>query len=207
MRIPAHKNRKKAMALPLTLIVLLVTGGLVGVSLYLIENMKTTTEMKIHDEARLNAALAGVERGKQWIYEKVDSGITPSHEASGAISSLTADENFKELLVKDGNSAPNPTFEFIMGDLKVEVRIYDLSYDPASTLEFERGMPPRMYITSDKTSIKAGTSYASSNDSEGNLGAGSPEKKLWNVYLVRAEATDIKSGISKYVEQAVSIKP
>lgn len=207
MRNPAQTRKKKAMALPLTLVVLLVVGALVGVSLYLIENMKTTTEMKIHDEARLNAALAGVERGKQWLYDKMDVRETPSHTVAGPVAALTADEQFKELLVRDGNSAPNPTFEFTMGELRVAVRIYDLSYDPASSLEFERGMPPRMYITSDKTGIKAGTSYASSNDSEGNLGAGSPEKKLWSVYLVRAEATDIKSGISKHVEQAVSINP
>ncbi|MGI6784339.1 MAG: hypothetical protein ACOX5A_08975 [Aminivibrio sp.] len=199
--------QRKAMALPLTLIVLLVAGALVGVSLYLIENMKTTTEMKIHDEARLNAALAGVERGKQWIYEKVKDGESPSHMAAGPISSLTSAEQFKELLVRDGNDAPNPTLQFEMGELKVEVRIYDLAYDPTSALEFEKGMPPRMYVTTDISNIKASSSNASSNDGEGNLGAGAQEKKIWNVYLIRATATDSESGISKYVEQAVSIKP
>ncbi len=50
------------MALPLTLIVLLVAGALVALSFYFIENMMTTTQMKTDDELRLNAALAGVER-------------------------------------------------------------------------------------------------------------------------------------------------
>lgn len=201
------KRQRKAMALPLTLIVLLVAGALVGVSLYLIENMKTTTEMKIHDEARLNAALAGVERGKQWIYEKVKDGESPTHMATGPISSLTSTEQFKELLIRDGNDAPNPTLQLDIGELKVEIRIYDLAYDPTSTLEFEKGMPPRMYVSSNVQGIKQGSSFASSNDGEGNLGAGAQEKKIWNVYLIRATATDSKSGISKYVEQAVSIKP
>ncbi len=59
MKIP---GRKAGMALPLTLIVLLVAGALVALSFYFIENMMTTTQMKTDDELRLNAALAGVER-------------------------------------------------------------------------------------------------------------------------------------------------
>lgn len=207
MRNPAQTRKKKAMALPLTLVVLLVVGALVGVSLYLIENMKTTTEMKIHDEARLNAALAGVERGKQWIYDKLEDNEAPALIAAGSIEEVTKEENFKELLVKSGHSAPNPTFEFKMGELDIYVRIYDLSYDPGANLEFVSGIPPRMYRTRDNESLKAGQSYASSNVGEGDLGAHEAAKKILKAYLVRAEARDEKSGISKHVEQAVFVTP
>ena len=57
------KNRI-AMALPLSLIVLLVAGVMVSVSLYFIQNMATVSRMKTEDEILLNAALDGVERGK-----------------------------------------------------------------------------------------------------------------------------------------------
>ena len=65
------------MALPLTLIVLLVAGSMVGVSLFIIENMTTTTKMQTDDELRMNAALAGIEQGKRWVITQVSGGYIP----------------------------------------------------------------------------------------------------------------------------------
>lgn len=198
MKTPAknlHINRKrKAMALPLTLIVLLVTGALVGISLYLIENMKTTTDMKAHDEARLNAALAGVERGKQWLLEQVDAG--------GDLPALVEGReieppDFEGLLVRD-------PIVFEESGARITVRIYDVTYDINDSLKFEPGFPPRIFQVADGGSLKASQSYASSNAAEGSTGAGSPDSARLGCYVIRSEVEMM--GIVKRVEQAVLLR-
>ena len=194
------------MALPLTLIVLLVAGAMVAVAFVFIENMMSTTKMKSDDEFRLNAAIAGLERGKAWLYDRIVSDDIPSLAAAGAINAVTASDDYKELLVSSGGAVPNPTLSFTLGDADVKVRIYDLAYDFGETLTFEPGIPPRMYRAREGGSLKAGQSYASSNAAEGNPGSGSPESKILKAYLVRSEAKT-KDGLLKYVEQALFVQP
>jgi len=205
-----NKNKRPGMALPLTLIVLLVAGAMVAVSFVFIENMMTTTKMKTDDEFRLNAALAGLERGKAWLYQRIASDDIPSLSAPGAINAVTASESFKELLVLDGGSVPNPTISFSLDDAEVNVRIYDLAYDFGEALTFQPGIPPRMYRAREGGSLKAGQSYASSNAAEGNPDSGSPESKILKAYLVRSEAIvnkGEKDEMSKTVEQAIFVQP
>ena len=87
------------MALPMTLVVLLVAGGMVAISFYFIENMMTTTKMKARDELRFNAAASGLERGKSWLLERIDDDEIPALIAAGSIASVTSSDNYKELLV------------------------------------------------------------------------------------------------------------
>lgn len=198
------------MALPLTLIVLLVAGAMVAVAFVFIENMMSTTKMKSDDEFRLNAAIAGLERGKAWLYDRIVSDDIPSLAAAGAINAVTASDDYKELLVSSGGAVPNPTLSFTLGDADVKVRIYDLAYDFGETLTFEPGIPPRMYRAREGGSLKAGQSYASSNAAEGNPGSGSPESKILKAYLVRSEAIvnkGEKDEMSKTVEQAIFVQP
>ena len=194
------------MALPLTLIVLLVAGAMVAVAFVFIENMMSTTKMKSDDEFRLNAAIAGLERGKAWLYDRIVSDDIPSLVAAGAINAVTASDDYKELLVSSGGAVPNPTLSFTLGDADVKVRIYDLAYDFGETLTFEPGIPPRMYRAREGGSLKAGQSYASSNAAEGNPGSESPESKILKAFLVRSEAKT-KDGLLKFVEQALFVQP
>lgn len=182
------------MALPLTLIVLLVAGALVGVSLYLIENMKTTTEMKIHDEARLNAALAGVERGKQWLLAEVDA----ENELPALVEGKDIDPpDYEGLLVTE-------PIEYEESNSKVIVRIYDVTYDIKESMVFKPGIPPRIYQVVEGGSLKASQSYASSNAAEGNTGAGSPDSSRLGCYVIRSDVE--MNGIKKRVEQAVLLR-
>lgn len=204
------ENKRPGMALPLTLIVLLVAGAMVAVAFVFIENMMSTTKMKSDDEFRLNAAIAGLERGKAWLYDRIVSDDIPSLVAAGAINAVTASDDYKELLVSSGGAVPNPTLSFTLGDADVKVRIYDLAYDFGDTLTFEPGIPPRMYRAREGGSLKAGQSYASSNAAEGNPGSGSPESKILKAYLVRSEAIvnkGEKDEMSKTVEQAIFVQP
>ena len=204
------ENKRPGMALPLTLIVLLVAGAMVAVAFVFIENMMSTTKMKSDDEFRLNAAIAGLERGKAWLYDRIVSDDIPSLVAAGAINAVTASDDYKELLVSSGGAVPNPTLSFTLGDADVKVLIYDLAYDFGETLTFEPGIPPRMYRAREGGSLKAGQSYASSNAAEGNPGSGSPESKILKAYLVRSEAIvnkGEKDEMSKTVEQAIFVQP
>ena len=142
--IGRKENKRQGMALPLTLIVLLVARAMVAVAFVFIENMMSTTKMKSDDEFRLNAAIAGLERGKTWLYDRIVSDDIPSLVAAGAINAVTASDDYKELLVSSGGAVPNPTLSFTLGDADVKVRIYDLAYDFGETLTFEPGIPPRM---------------------------------------------------------------
>ena len=211
MKSAGRKEKKRpGMALPLTLIVLLVAGAMVAVAFVFIENMMSTTKMKSDDEFRLNAAIAGLERGKAWLYDRIVSDDIPSLVAAGAINAVTASDDYKELLVSSGGAVPNPTLSFTLGDADVKVRIYDLAYDFGETLTFEPGIPPRMYRAREGGSLKAGQSYASSNAAEGNPGSGSPESKILKAYLVRSEAIvnkGEKDEMSKTVEQAIFVQP
>ncbi|NLT49164.1 MAG: hypothetical protein GXX92_12200 [Clostridiales bacterium] len=211
MKSAGRKEKKRpGMALPLTLIVLLVAGAMVAVAFVFIENMMSTTKMKSDDEFRLNAAIAGLERGKTWLYDRIVSDDIPSLVAAGAINAVTASEDYKELLVFSGGAVPNPTLSFSLGEADVKVRIYDLAYDYGETLTFEQGIPPRMYRAREGGSLKAGQSYASSNAAEGNPGSGSPESKILKAYLVRSEAIvnkGEKDEMSKTVEQAIFVQP
>lgn len=210
MRPVKRRGFRKGMALPMTLIVLLVAGGMVAISFYFIENMMTTTKMKARDELRLNFAASGLERGKAWLMERLDADETPALITAGAIESVTSSDNYKELLVAvsgDVLEATNPTISFTEGDVDIKVSIYDLAYDfIPETLKFERNIPPRMYRVREGGSMKAGQSYASSNAGEGNPGSGSYEKKILKAYLVKSVATT-KDGLVKSVEQALFVSP
>lgn len=191
-----HKKRKGA-ALPLTLIVLLVSGALVALSFYFIENMMTTTKMKTDDELRLNAALAGVERGKTWLLGQIDTGHMPTLTAAGDISALTSPD-YPELLV-------TPAITFSNGEAAVTVRIFDLSYEYTNALNFEQGIPPRIFRVQDGGSLRSGQSYASSNAAQGNPGAGVPSSSRLGSYLIRSEA--VLNNLTKRVEQAILMAP
>lgn len=200
-----HNGKRYGMALPMTLVVLLIAGGMVAISFYFIENMMTTTKMKARDELRFNAASSGLERGKSWLLERIDADEIPALIAAGSIASVTSSDNYKELLVAvsgDILNATNPTIAFTEGDVDIKVSIYDLAYDFTPSLKFDRNIPPRMFRAREGGSLKAGQSYASSNAGEGNLGSGSTEKKILKAYLVKSVAAT-KDGLVKSVEQAI----
>ncbi|GAB1401066.1 hypothetical protein MASR1M66_25260 [Aminivibrio sp.] len=180
----------------MTLIVLLVSGALVALSFYFIENMMTTTKMKTDDELRLNAALAGVERGKTWLLGQIDTGHMPTLTAAGIFPLSSPD--YPELLV-------TPAIAFNVGEAAVTVRIFDLSYEYTNSLNFEPGIPPRIFVVQEGGSLRSGQSYASSNAAEGNPGSAASSSSRLGAYLIRSEA--VKNSLTKRVEQAILMAP
>lgn len=185
------------MALGLTLVVLLVVGGLIPVSMLVVENLMSTTDARRDDGLRMNAALSGVERGKEWLLREVRAGRVPSLTGTEPLGPLSPD--FSELLV----DVPQ-TFD--AGDASVTVSIYDLTYGDSEDIVYAQGIPPRIYIAAfEGEDLRAGSPYSDTNVSGGNPGAGVPGEGRIRTYLVRSRAS--LGGVSKQVEQAILIRP
>lgn len=204
---------RKAMALPMTLVVMLIAGVMVGVSMYFIENMMTTTKMKTDDELRLNAVLAGVEIGKELIIQSfVNENYIPRREDFNTLVTSndidTADSRFTFLVANDKSNSALQRTGIMIDNVSVDVYVYDLAYETASGVVFVEGMPPRMRDIWDPSeqegqSIIQGQSYASSNRGGGSSSSGTSDFEN-GFYLVRSIAS--LNNISKTVEQAVRLR-
>lgn len=206
---------KRGMALPLTLIVLLVAGAMVAVSLYLIENMAMTTKMKTDDELRMNAAAAGLERGKQWIVESftVDKYIPKRDDSDQLVTSsdmsgaLTSNPKFDFLVAQNKAGSPGVLDGTVEG-VTYKAVVYDLTYRAADGVTFVAQMPPEMrFLWSDSAlegmSAIQGQNYASSNRGGSHGGPGSVEGE-YGFYLVRS--TSVLNGIEKVIEQGLRMR-
>lgn len=213
-RSQVFSKRKKGMALPLTLIVLLVAGAMVAVSLFLIENMATTTKMKTDDELRLNAAIAGVERGKQWVVGHVLDGKIPRRKdsdgdslvSSADVSNPKSTQPFGYLI--SFVESDEGYLTFTEDNVDVKVWIYDLAYEPASDFSFVQNLPPQMrdFWQSDflnGMSAVQTQSYASSNRG-GAAGGGGTLEAEFGAFLIRSRSS--LNGIEKVVEQSVVMR-
>ena len=208
---------RRGMALAVSLIVLLVAGMMVGVSMYLVENMMGTTQMKINDEVLLNAALSGVEKGKELLFQKkeTDKALPRRSDPETGIAGADLKPPFDVLKVDVGGT----TFTTPEG-VQVDFVVYDLDYsieEGEEIPDFEKGIPPIITFVSggggggssdiEATSSQASwQSYTAINRSGGPYdndpveGAGSIAS---NAYLVRSTAT--YKEFSKTVEQAIAL--
>lgn len=206
---------RRGMALPLTLIVLLVAGSMVGVSLFIIENMTTTTKMQTDDELRMNAALAGIEQGKQWVITRVSGGDIPRRKdadgddvvTSADISAAAASPPFSYLVAYDKDDTPG-TLNFTMENANVGVVIYDLAYKAGTGTTFSVSMPPEMRSLwnenlLDGMSAIQSQSYASTNRG-GSSGGGTSIMGELGFYLIRSTAS--LNAIEKTIEQSVVMR-
>lgn len=216
--------RRKGLALPLALIVLLVAGMIVAVSMYIVENMANTARMHVDDQRRLNAALAGAEFAKQRILDSVlAGGPLPSSRQTSSLIVTLADveedrETFSAFIARRGVSE----FRFDETDVAFDdpsisfaVFVYDLRYEPGENLLFSRGFPPRMRWEpsvsgggggggAGGTSLVQNPSYGSSNRGVSPVGQSSANQEI-GYYLVRSTASTA-DGLSTTVEQSVVVR-
>jgi len=205
---------RTGMALPMTLVIMLVAGAMVAVSMYFVENMMVTTKMKTDDELRMNAVQAGVEIGKELIVKSiVNENFIPRRENFDELVTSddidNADSNFTFLVARDKSNALLRRTGIMIDNVSVNVHVYDLAYETASGTVFVPGMPPRMRDIWDPSeqegeSAIQGQSYASSNRGGGSGPGGGTSEFENGFYLVRSTAS--LNNISKTVEQAVRLK-
>lgn len=208
------------MVLPFALLVLLVAGGIVAMSMVLVENLMNTTRMKTDDELRLNAAVSGAEFGKQRIINSVLlDGFLPTRNTETTSPVVTSadiamdDTHFTSLVArgKTGAQFIFNTEDVNVGDptMKVTIYVYDLGYEPGTGIVFSKGFPPRMrYIfpvdDSEGATFIQAQSYGNSNRGISPLGQDGMEAVL-RYYLVSSTAVT-SDDISVTVEQSVVVK-
>lgn len=201
---------RRAIALPLVLVVLLVGGALVTAALYMTENYYSSARQMVTGTRLYNAAVSGIEIGKAWIYENVKSGKIPHWEDKDGDGILSSDDRpdsaayvYEALLAKIG-MADSGVFEEITEDgIKLHIVVYDLVYEPDPDLNYERGFPPRIRPQVDDISAVTGPSYPSAN----RVGSGverTMEEGDMAIYLIRCIATYKDRTIT--VEQAVVMR-
>ena len=208
-------SKERAMALPVSLIVLLVAGMLVGVSMYLIENMASVTRMKSDDELRMNAALAGLEVGKRWIVHSinVDNHIPRRLNPDSLVTSAdmagahTSTPQFAFLVARNRTNQFGNLTGSVEG-VPYEFTVYDLGYDVAEGVTYTSDMPMSMFLPPGTDYLEGGSlvqrqSYASSNRGVGSGGIYETEME-YGFYVVRSTA--VLNGIEKTIEQGVRMR-
>lgn len=202
------------MALPLSLVMLLVAGMLVGLALYIVENMTAVIGMKSDDELRMNAALAGIEEGKRWISDSIESGFIPRREKYGQlvtsadmVGAESTNPPFEFLVARDRNNDKGVRPGAVEG-VAFESVIYDLTYDVATGVTFAAEMPLNMKIPPNFEDLEGGSliqtqSYASSNRGLGSGGVFDSTGE-YGFYVIRSTAR--LNGIEKVIEQGVRMR-
>ncbi|MGB4208717.1 MAG: hypothetical protein WBJ42_01055 [Thermovirgaceae bacterium] len=147
-------RKMKAMALPLTLIFLLVGAVLVGGALYVVENMFSTSSHVVSDSQLYNAAQSGIEQGKMAILENRKDLDRVEREYEGNLDKIRAikkdsqfplDEDLQEMPI-DGL----PGVEVTVDILDCNYRLEGLSFSPNQPGKEElsqaqrEALPPRV---------------------------------------------------------------
>lgn len=186
---------RKGMTLAVVLIVMLVGTVLVGMSLYMAENLHTTTQMFVARGVEYNETVQGIEIGKAWIYNYLKTnGKLPGVEISGDIDSAD-----KIQLMKTAS-----------GDLTVYV--YDLSYEESDVTvagSARTTFPPRLTLASSATSTGGSALYQGSYyGSQKGKGTSDTTGAAGNygAYLIRSVYSDT-SGRRRMLDEALIVDP
>jgi len=206
-------RKNPGFTLPMVLIVLILGSVLIYVTYGMVTNLFTTSSNVVEDLELYNAALDGVERGKNWILNaRTTYGRLPRWEASDPSGELspsdlsgTGEDWYSILIVQDLANNPG-NMAYSKGSIQVNVNIYDMNYVPSGVVsgDYQPGFPPKMLFSAGEAAMSQhmGSSYASSNRGEGSVGEDSGV--TLGYYLIRSRATFEDQ--EQEIEQAVMIR-
>lgn len=139
MKIPKDARQKSAMALPLTLVVLLFGTVLVATAFYIVQNMYSTSRQVVTHSQLYNAAQSGLERGRADLWENRESLGTDEIIFDGDIESL-----YVKIVDSNGNpvGVMGPLELDVEPDIRVKIEFFDTNYDVGS-YTFSPEMPPQ----------------------------------------------------------------
>lgn len=142
--IPSRKT--KAMALPLTLVFLLVGAVLVGGALYVVENMFSTSSHIVWQTQLYNAAQSGIEQGKMALVENRKNLDQEEREYTGISDEVRA--------IRKGSSDPLDKEEGLwnmpvdgLPGVEVTVDILDCNYRLDPSLSFSPDQPGKEEVS------------------------------------------------------------
>jgi hypothetical protein len=206
------RKKRKAIALPLVLVIVLVGGALVAAAFYITENYYSSSKQVVTSARLYNAAVSGIEEGKGWIYKNMKLGHIPrwtDEDGDGMLSESdkpTDAEYIYEALIAKVSSTDEGVFDITTEDgIKLHVVVYDLAYEPHPDLtdDYEKGFPPRIRPQLEEGSSVVRPSYAVAGRGRGSTGEGAPGSDI-GVYLIRCTA--IYKDRTSTAEQAVAMR-
>jgi hypothetical protein len=188
---------RRGMTLAVVLLVMLVGTVLVGMSLYMAENLHSTTQMFVTRSVEYNETVRGTEIGKAWIYNHLKTnGSLPS------IGTISGDIDSADKIQLTKIPAGSLT-----------VYVYDLNYDASKVTVSGtalNGFPPRLVLSG--ASVTAGGNSAVYQGSYygQQYGKGTSESSGvttgYGLYLVRS-VYDSGAGRQRILDEAVIIDP
>ncbi len=183
VRNPLEKGlrKRRAMALPLALVVLLVAGVLVAGSMYLIENMTSVNQAKVDDELRMNAANSGIEAGKRWVFQSIGGSVALRRRPDWG-KELSATAVISDLQVA--------RFSSVVDGVDVESVVYDVLFE---------GVAPGLDFGGDSMPLFGRSSLSSYDHSTGYA-----PQPVQGAYVIRSRAA--YKGIEKVLEQGLVVR-
>lgn len=126
LRKAPHKHNV-GMALPMTLIFLLVGAVLVGTALYVVENMFSTSRHVVTETQLYNAAQSGIEQGRMVLWEKREALDLDEREYDGDLDSIRARREGASLTLDEEEGLWGMSVDGL-SNLTVTVDILDCNY-------------------------------------------------------------------------------
>jgi len=206
------REKRRAIALPLVLVIVLVGGALVAAAFYITENYYSSSKQAVTSARLYNAAVSGIEEGKGWIYKNIKLGHIPrwtDKDGDGMLSAAdkpTGAKYIYEALIAKVSSTDEGVFDITTEDgISLHVVVYDLAYEPHPDLtdDYEKGFPPRIRPQLEEGTSVVRPSYAVAGRGRGSTGEGAPGSDI-GVYLIRSTAS-YKDRMST-AEQAVAMR-
>jgi len=205
-------NERRAMALPLTLVILLFGSVLVATAFYIVQNMYSTSRHSVTHTELYNAAQTGVEMAKTVLWEsgELEEGPIP-YDAGGGLDQIRAKEVGATYPLDEAYNLRPISDEYIeTPGVKVNVDILDCNYTPTGTLEDEdREILPPLWVGGEGTIPDAeigppeGTSVIIDPSRLFNLGGGGVGQRR---YVIRSTARHDDSGMEVTIEAMVVVK-
>lgn len=214
MRQP-NSLKRKAMALPLTLVILLFGSVLVATAFYIVQNMYSTSRHSVTHTELYNAAQTGVEMAKTVLWESGELWEEPLEFNPG--DGLDAVRAIEETEYPDGDPVDlkynlRPILDEYIGTpgVEVSVDILDCNYTPTGTLgEDDWEILPPLWVGGEGTVTSAdigppeGTSVIIDPSRLFNLGGGGAGQRR---YVIRSTASHNDSGMEVTIEAMVVVR-
>lgn len=218
MRQP-NPLKRKAMALPLTLVILLFGSVLVATAFYVVQNMYSTSRHSVTHTELYNAAQTGVEMAKTVLWESGELRKEPleyDHDSDpdDEVASIRAIEETEypsgEPIDKKYNLRPISDEHIGIPGVKVYVDILDCNYEVAGTLgDDDRKILPPLWVGGEGTVPDAeigppeGTSVIIDPSHLFNLGGGGAGQRR---YVIRSTARHDDSDMGVTIETMVVVR-
>jgi hypothetical protein len=120
-------RKKKAMALPLTLVFILVGAVLVGAALYVVENMHSTSRHVVTETQLYNAAQSGIEKAKMVLWEQRKDLDLGERKYTGELIDIRARKKNASKSLDEEEGLWNMSIDGLPG-VEVTVDILDCNY-------------------------------------------------------------------------------